>query len=131
MKSILLGVTLILGLSGCTMNSAKDTVAWGALAIDSNQGQAYGLSYDHPTAQAADARALKECGSGCRVVKNFAAGCGAYAADQARGGKASGVGTASTEQEAKTIALRYCRQYGGSHCIIRVWSCNTRYLPKS
>lgn len=122
MKSILSAATLIAGSLGIMGNA----FAWGSLAIDSNQGSAYGFSYNYPTAQAADARALKECGSGCKVVKNFATGCGAYAADQAPGGTAYGWGTAATESEAKNIALNYCRQYGGTNCIIRVWSCNSR-----
>lgn len=122
MKSILYAAALMIGVLGASSNA----LAWGSLAIDSNQGSAYGYSYDYPTARDADARALKECGSGCTVVKNFATGCGAYAADQAPGGTAYGWGTASTEQEAKNIALSYCRQYGGTNCIIRVWSCNSR-----
>lgn len=122
MKSILYAAALTIAVFGISTNA----LAWGSLAIDSNQGSAYGFSYDYPTARDADARALKECGYGCSVVKNFATGCGAYAADQAPGGTAYGWGTASTEQEAKNIALNYCRQYGGTNCIIRVWSCNSR-----
>lgn len=122
MKSFLYAAALMIGVLGTSSNA----FAWGSLAIDSNQGSAYGFSYDYPTARDADARALKECGQGCTVVKNFATGCGAYAADQAPGGTAYGWGTASTEQEAKNIALNYCRQYGGTNCIIRVWSCNSR-----
>jgi hypothetical protein len=121
MKSVLCVATVIIGMFGITNNA----FAWGSLAIDSNQGSAYGYSYDYPTAQAADARALKECGAGCHIVKNFERGCGAYAADQAPGGSAYGWGTASTKQEAQNIALSYCRQYGGTDCIIRVWSCNS------
>jgi hypothetical protein len=128
MKSILSTFTLVAGIlliAGCATTSPRDTSLWASLAIDRNQGRAYGVSYDYPSAQEADARAIKECGVGCHVVKNFTAGCGAYAADQARNGKASGWGTASTEAEAKSIALNYCRQYGGTNCIIRVWSCNS------
>jgi hypothetical protein len=129
MKSILFIVILafeLFAITGCTTTSANRSPVWGALAIDSNQGSAYGFSYDYPTSQEADARALKECGQSCQVVKNFLRGCGAFAADQARGGKASGWGTAATEQEAKNMALKYCRQYGGTQCLVRVWSCNSR-----
>lgn len=122
MKSFLYAAALMIGVLGTSSNA----FAWGSLAIDSNQGSAYGYSYDYPTARDADTRAIKKCGQGCTVVKNFAAGCGAYAADQAPGGTAYGWGTAATEQEAKNIALNYCRQYGGTNCIIRVWSCNSR-----
>jgi hypothetical protein len=128
MKSILSSLTLAAGtliIAGCASTSTHDNLLWGSLAIDSNQGRAYGLSYDYPNPQEADARALKECGTGCHVVKNFATGCGAYATDQARGGTASGWGIASSEKEAKDIALNYCRQYRGINCMIRVWSCNS------
>lgn len=124
MKSILYAAALMVGVLGVSSNA----LAWGSLAIDSNQGSAYGFSYNYPTAREADARALKECGGAdvCHIVKNFERGCGAYAADQSPGGSAYGWGTASTEQEAKSIALNYCRQYGGTDCIVRVWSCNSR-----
>ncbi|NOQ35837.1 MAG: DUF4189 domain-containing protein [Methylococcaceae bacterium] len=99
--------------------------AYASLAIDSNQGSRWGYSYDYDNAYDADQRALNECGQGCRVVKNFATGCGAYAADQSYGGTAYGWGTASSEHQAKNIALKYCRQYGGTECIVRVWACNS------
>ncbi len=121
MKSFLYAAVFI----AATFASTENAFAWGALAIDSNQGSAYGLSYDQPNARAADARALQECGQGCRVVKNFINGCGAYAADQAPGGTAYGWGAAITEADAKSIALDNCRQYGGTECIVRVWSCNS------
>lgn len=122
MKPVLYLAVFFIGVLGI----ANNALAWGSLAIDSNQGRAYGFSYDYPTAQEADARALKECGLGCRIVKNFATGCGAYAADQAKGGTAFGWGIGTTENEAKDIALSYCRQYGGTNCIVRVWSCNSK-----
>jgi hypothetical protein len=120
MKTILYAAALTIGLG-----IANNVFAWGSLAIDNNQGRAYGLSYDYPTAQEADARALKECGYGCQVVKNFATGCGAYAADQSYGSTTYGWGLATTGQEAQDIALNYCRQSGGANCMIRVWSCNS------
>jgi hypothetical protein len=121
MKFVLSVVSLIVGMLGINNHA----FAWGSLAIDTNQGTAYGFSFNHLTAQEADARALKECGYGCRVVKNFATGCGAYAADQSKGSIAFGWGVAATEKEAKNTALSYCRRYGGTKCIIRVWSCNS------
>lgn len=101
------------------------TALWGSLAIDSNQGSSYGYSYNYPTAEKADARALQECGSNCYIVKNFNGGCAAYAADQAPGGAAWGWGTAPSKEQAQELALNYCRQYGGTQCIVRVWSCNS------
>ncbi len=122
MKSFFSVAASIVGMFAITSNA----FAWASLAIDSNQGSAYGIAYDYPNAAAADARALAECGTGCRVVKNFATGCGAYAADQAPGGTAYGWGAAPTELDAKNMALSYCAQYGGTRCVIRVWSCNSQ-----
>ncbi len=121
MKSFIYAALLAVGLLTVTSNA----FAWGSLAIDSNQGSAYGFSYDYATREAADGRALKECGYGCRIVGSFAQGCGAYAADQAPGGSAAGWGTGMVDSDAKATALGYCRQSGGTECIIRVWSCHT------
>jgi hypothetical protein len=121
MKSFLYAAAVIAG----TFAVVGNAFAWASLAIDSNQGSAYGVSYDQSDAATADARALQECGQGCRVVKHFASGCGAYAADQAYGGTAYGWGTDQTEAGAKSIALNACQQYGGKECIVRAWSCNS------
>ena len=99
--------------------------SYGSLAIDSNQGSKWGYSYDYDTKRAAEARALKECGEGCRIVKSFESGCGAYAAAQESGGTAYGWGTAPTKKQSQATAMKYCKQYGGTDCIIRVWSCNS------
>lgn len=99
---------------------------YASLALDGNQGQRWGYAYDYSNVYDADQQALNECGAGCTVVKNFANGCGAYAADQAVGGTAWGWGTAYSEQLAKDTAISYCKQYGGTECIIRVWACNSR-----
>lgn len=99
--------------------------AWGALAINGNQGKQYGFSYDYSTSNDAQNRALNECGRGCYIVKTFSSGCAAYAADQAYGSTAYGWGTASNGSEAQSTALNYCRQYGGKQCIVRAWSCNS------
>ncbi len=91
----------------------------GALAIDSNQGDQYGFSYNHGSMQQAQSRALSECGYGCRVVQTFSRGCAAYAADQA-----SGRGTASSGGQAQNTALQYCVRQGGQRCMVRAWGCN-------
>ena len=100
-------------------------LANGALAIDSNQGNQYGFSFNYPTMQDAVNRALYECGPNCRIVKTFSYGCGAYAADQQPGSTAFGWGTANNPTDAQRTAIQYCRQYGGRQCIIRVWGCNS------
>jgi len=101
------------------------SLANGALALDSNQGPAYGFSYDYPDMRGAEQRAVRECGQGCRVVLRFATGCGAYAADQARGSTAYGWGTAATGQAAQNRAMSECSARG-RQCMVRVWGCNSR-----
>jgi hypothetical protein len=126
MQSVLYIATLIatlLSLTGCS--NLPTSVKYGSLAIDNNQGSLYGFSNNYATAQEADTRALAECGKDCKVVKNFSTGCAAYAADQAKGGVAYGWGSGVTGQEAKDKALEYCRKYGGTNCVVRVWSCNS------
>jgi len=121
MKSILCTVTLIIGM----FLAVEDAFAYASLAIDSDQGSRWGFSFDYDNAYEADQRALAECGQGCRIVKNFATGCGAYAADQTYGGTAYGWGLATSEAQAKNIALDQCQYYGGDKCVIRVWACNS------
>ena len=107
-----------------TMSSAAAQTPMGALAVDERQGDQYGWAVDYETAAAAQARALSECGGGCRVVLTFAR-CAAYAADQDADSTAVGwaesYGAASSAQQA---ALSECNSRGGSGCIVRVWGCN-------
>jgi hypothetical protein len=110
---------LALGLQG-------GALANGALAIDSNQGDQYGFSYDHRSMGEAEQRALSECGQGCSVVLRFPSGCAAYAADQARGSTIYGWATAGSGGAAQSAAQTQCRQRGGSSCTVRSWGCNSR-----
>lgn len=104
---------------------SSNVFANGALAIDSNQGDQYGFSYDYSSIGEAQNRALSECGRGCRVVKTFSSGCAAYAADQSYGSTVYGWGTASSSSQAKNTALQYCRSHGGTQCVVRAWGCNS------
>jgi hypothetical protein len=110
---------LALGLHG-------HALANGALAIDSNQGDQYGFSYNHPSMGAAEQRALSECGRGCSVVLRFSSGCGAYAADQSRGSSVYGWSQAASGNAAQSGALNECRSRGGRSCQVRAWGCNGR-----
>jgi hypothetical protein len=103
-----------------------NALAAGALAIDSNQGNQYGWAVDFPNMGQAEQRALRECGSGCRIVMRVNAGCGAYATDQQRGSTIYGWGTDSSGGAAQNRALAECRNRGGSACIVRVWGCNKK-----
>jgi len=99
----------------------------GALAIDGRQGHQWGWAVNHPHQAQADAHALRQCGQGCGIVRRFADTCAAYAGDQARGSTAYGFADAPTSAQAQTNALNFCRHYGGanSHCVIRVWGCDS------
>ena len=115
---------LVLCALACTASAASAQTPVGALAIDERQGERYGWAVDYETAGAAQARALRECGAGCRVVLTFAR-CAAYAADQdvdsTAVGWAESFASAAAAQQA---ALSECGSRGGTGCIVRVWGCN-------
>ncbi len=100
---------------------------YGALAIDSHQGPSWGWAINYATPQAADRRALNECGSNCRIVMRFSNACAAFAADQAQGstsyGWANGYDTGAGAQNRATAE---CRNKGGTSCIVRAWGCTRR-----
>lgn len=105
---------------------AGNAAAAGALAIDTNQGDQYGFSYDFSSMGAATDRALGECGSGCSVVLRFSSGCAAYATDQSSGSTVYGWGTASSRGSARSRAISECQSQGGMSCQVRVWGCNSQ-----
>lgn len=96
--------------------------AFGALAIDSNQGASYGFSFQQPNAAAARKAAVAKCGANCRAIVYFRNTCAAYAADQAEGSSVYGWGYAPNKERAQSLAMSYC-QKNGSACQIRVWAC--------
>jgi Domain of unknown function (DUF4189) len=98
----------------------------GALAIDANQGSAYGLGVNYDSMAAAEQRALIECGRSCRIVVRFPSACAAYAADQTEGSTVYGWAPGNSRDEAKAKAVSNCRKYGGKRCNVRVWGCNSR-----
>ena len=105
----------------------QNRTQWGALAIDSNQGPAYGWAINYPTRQDAERRALAECGRGCRVVMTFNDECAAYAADLGQGSTIHGWARgASSSSQAQSRARAACQGRGGSSCIVRAWGCTRR-----
>ena len=112
-------------LSGSQANPETRSL-WGALAIDANQGQKWGWAIDYATVQAAQQRALSECGGNCRVVMTFRNQCAAHATGQERGDTIYGWGKDSTGASARNRALNECRKRGGKSCIVRVWGCTRR-----
>ena len=108
----------------CTASVASAQAPVGALAVDERQGERYGWAVDYETAGAAQARALNECGGGCRVVLTFER-CAAYAADQVADSTAVGWAESFTSSSsAQQAALSECSSRGGAGCIVRVWGCN-------
>jgi hypothetical protein len=102
----------------------QSAFAFGALAIDSNHGSAYGFGHDYSTRRAAEHEALSECGSGCTIVVEFQRGCAAYSADQRAGSSVYGwVNNVSSESVAEAGAQAECARHGGRSCVVRVWSC--------
>ena len=103
-----------------------NTTLWGALAIDSNQGPAWGWAINYPTVQQAEQRARAECGDNCYVVMIFSNQCGAFAADQELGSTIYGWGKDNSSVAAQNRALSECRRRGGTSCRVRVWGCTGR-----
>ena len=116
--AVRLAFALIFALLGCPAMAA------GSLAIDTLQGEKYGFSFNHPSIDQADQRALRECGGDCSVVLRFRAECGAYAADQAKGSNAYGWATGATSSIVQQRANSECRSKGGSSCKVRAWGCD-------
>ena len=108
-------------------------IAAGSLAIDTLQGEKYGFSFNHPSANQADQRSLRECGADCAVVLRFSGECGAYAADQAKGSNAYGWGTGNNSANTQARAMSECRAKGGSSCKVRAWGCDatTASVPQA
>lgn len=99
---------------------------YGALAVDANQGDQWGYSFEQPSAAAAEVVALSKCGQGCRIVRRFNNTCAAFAADQQTGSTAYGHGHGPSKSSAVDNAMRFCREHGGSNanCELRVWACS-------
>ena len=112
--------------SGNKPPSPKPPV-YEALAIDSNQGPAWGWAINYATTQATDRRALRECGGNCRIIMRFSNECAAFAADQAQGSTSYGWANGyDTGAGAQNRATDECRKKGGTACIVRAWGCTRR-----
>lgn len=120
----MLRLALVLGVFPYVASLAAAQPLAGALAIDERQGDQYGWAVDYETVGAAQARALSECGGGCRVVLTFNR-CAAYAADQAADSTAVGWAESfASSSSAQQAALSECSSRGGTGCLVRVWGCN-------
>ena len=100
------------------------TQAAGALAIG-NCG-AYGLSYDFPQLEAANAAALAQCSGDCKVATAMRGNCAALSIDMHNACGAYGYAAAPKLGLAQNTALRYCYRNGGKDCVIRAWVCDAK-----
>jgi uncharacterized protein (TIGR02145 family) len=107
----------------------------GALAIDRQNGFAYGFAYDQATRAEAEARALEEVakrgGNGTVVLVWSGEGCGAYRTIDPKDGNAYGWGVAPTQAAAEAIADREVdKPANGKIATNRVWACNSKAPAK-
>ena len=96
--------------------------AEGAIAV--NRDGRTGISYNYRGPNAADERALSECGrSSCRIVHRFARACGAIAT-----GRGGGYGYASRPRrnQAEGAAIENCEAQGNRGCSIETSGCDDR-----
>jgi hypothetical protein len=98
--------------------------AAGALAIG-NCG-AYGLAYDFPQLEAANAAALAQCTGDCKVAAPMRGNCAALSIDMRNACGAFGYAAAPQLGQAQNTALRYCYRNGGKDCVIRAWVCDAK-----
>ena len=98
--------------------------AAGALAIGTCG--AYGLAYDFPQLEAANAAALGQCLGDCKVAAPMRGNCAALSVDMRNACGAFGYAAAPRLGQAQNTALRYCYRNGGQDCVIRAWVCDSK-----
>lgn len=95
--------------------------AYGALAIDTKQGAAYGWAINQPSPADAEKYALDKCGQKCQIVMRFTGGAAAYVADQTQGSTIFAWGRAPDAATARQIAMEEARVRGAKDPLVRVW----------
>jgi len=98
--------------------------AAGAIAIGACA--AYGFAYDRPTAEDAQAEALKKCEGNCKQVVATKKGCVAFATDGHKPCGPLGFANGKRLGEAQNTALKYCYKHGGKNCVVRAWICDAK-----
>jgi hypothetical protein len=114
-------------LSSCLISGSFGTDmarAAGALAIGTCG--AYGLAYDYPQVEAANAAALDQCKGDCKVATAMRGNCAALSIDVNNACGAFGYAAAPRLGLAQNTALRYCYRNGGRDCVIRAWVCDAK-----
>jgi hypothetical protein len=121
--SLLSGITYSQTISGpmtiISTSDLQETVKYGALAIERDNGIYFGWAVDCTTLEEAQKKAVEECtkkGGKCSVVLSFSGTCcAAYRTSAGKNiGLAFGWGLAKTKEEADVIAKRehLLRSYG-------------------
>ncbi len=103
---------------------AETARAAGALAIGSCG--AYGLAYDFPELEAANAAALGQCSGNCKIATAMRGNCAALSIDMRNACGAFGYAAAPRLGQAQNTALQYCYRNGGKDCVIRAWVCDAK-----
>jgi hypothetical protein len=122
-KSLRAGIGAIAAVAVLASGLATAQAA-GALAVGSCA--AYGYAYDFPSSKAAQAAAMKKCGSSCKNVVTTHKGCAALAVDGHKPCGPNGYASASKLGAAQNTALKQCYQYGGKDCVIRAFMCDAK-----
>ena len=106
-----------------TIASAAPAFAeYGAIAYGENSGRR-GVAWNYDTQRGADEAALKDCGTGCKVVVRFGPKmCFAIATPDS--GKGIGAASRPSVDAAKTAALADCRKHTEHACAVRDAKCN-------
>lgn len=118
-------------LASLSLFSHVHAAEFAALAIDKNNGFAYGWSYNHPSLNMAEKYAQDECskrsGKRCTVVLSWSGeGCGVYRTVEGHVGTAYGWGIARTQAEADKIATQnVLKRSNGKIAPNHVWACNS------
>lgn len=134
-KKIIIGMGLLF--SSFTYAEVNNPNKFAALAVDRNNGFAYGFAYDHPKSTIAEKKALDECNtrsknSNCSVVLSWSGdGCGVYRSIDGNVGTAYGWGIAKSRGEADIIATREAqKRSAGQNVTNHVWACNSNVKNK-
>ncbi|WP_104499020.1 FISUMP domain-containing protein [Acinetobacter indicus] len=121
--------SIILG--GVSLISHVQAAEFAALAIDRNNGFAYGWSHGQASLALAEQRAVEECkkrtDKSCTIVLAWSGnGCGVYRTVEASVGTAYGWGIAPTQSEADKIAHQNAlKRSNGKVAPNQVWACNS------
>jgi hypothetical protein len=116
--------TLLLVAALLTLVIARPALAQvGAIAYDIESGR-WGVTWNQPSMPAAEARALRDCGTpGCQVRLRIGPGeCGALATTANRVGW--GTSIHREREHARIGALETCQRYNRGECFVRAWDCN-------